>query len=91
MAESTNGLFLWGDDFEASLDGLEKIEKVGKQCTVIVINVSCKSGNFESKFCITVLKFAMHSMLGSCKQTKSNKGSRKYHAYISLTLDENLL
>lgn len=78
MADSTNGLLLWGDDFEASLDVLEDTEEVEEQCAVVVINVSWKSGNSESKFRITVLKFAMHSLLDLCKQTKSNKRWRKY-------------
>ena len=62
MADSTNGLFLWKDEFE----------EVEEQCVVIVINVSWKSDNSESKFRITVLKFAMHRLLDSRKQTKSN-------------------
>ena len=78
MANRPNGLFLWGDDFEAILDVLEDTEEVEEQFAVIVRNVSWKSGNSESKFRITVLKFAMHGLLGSCKQTKSNKHSRKY-------------
>ena len=78
MADSTIGLLLCGDDFKAILDVLEDTEEVEEQCVVIVRNVSWKSGNSESKFRITVLKFAMHSLLDSCKQTKSNKRSRKY-------------
>ena len=42
MADSTNGLFLWGDDFEAILDGLEDTEEVEEQCAVIVRIVSWK-------------------------------------------------
>ena len=78
MADSTNFQYLRGDDFEAILDVLEDSGEVEKQCTVIVGNVSWKRGNSESKFRITVLKFAMHSLLDSCKQMKSNKRSRKY-------------
>ena len=66
------------DDFKAILDVLEDTEEVEEQCAVIVRNVSWKSGNSESKFRITVLKFAMYGLLDSCKQTKSNKRSRKY-------------
>ena len=40
MADSTSGLFLWRDDFEASLDVLEGSEEVKEQCAVIVINVT---------------------------------------------------
>ena len=78
MADSLNGLTLWGDDFEAILNVLEDTEEVEEQCAVKVRNVSWKGGNSESKFRITVLKFAMHSLLDSCKQTKCNKCSRKY-------------
>ena len=78
MADSTNPQYLRGDDFEAILDVLEDTEEVEEQFAVIVRNVSWKSGNSESKFRITVLKFAMHGLLDSCKQTKSNKRSRKY-------------
>ena len=78
MADSTNPQYLRGDDFEAILDVLEDTEKVGEQFAVIVRNVSWKSGNSESKFRITVLKFAIHGLLDSCKQTKSNKRARKY-------------
>ena len=79
MAYSTNGQYQRGDDFEAILDVLEDTEEVEEQCAVIVRNVSWNSGNSESKFRITVLlKFAMHGLLDSRKQTKSNKRSRKY-------------
>jgi len=78
MADSTDGLFLWGDDFETILDVLEDTEEVEEQFAVTARNVSWKNGNFESKFRITALKFATHSLLDSCKQTKSNKRSRKY-------------
>ena len=74
MADSTNGQYLRGDDFETISDVLEDTEEVEEQCAVIVRNVSWKSGNSESKFRITVLKFAMHGLL----QTKFNKRSRKY-------------
>ena len=78
MADSTNGQYLRGDDFEAIFDVLEDTEEVEEQCVVIVWNVSWKSGNSESKFRITVRKFAMHGLLDFCKQTKSNQRSRKY-------------
>ena len=78
MADSTDSLFLWGDDFMAILDVLEDTEEVEEQFAVTVRNVSWKNSDFESKFRITVLKFATHSLLDSCKQTKSNKCSRKY-------------
>ena len=78
MADSTNGQYLRGDEFWSHLDALEDTEEVEEQCAVIVKNVSWNSGNSESKFRITVLKFAMHGLLDSCKQTKSNKRSRKY-------------
>ena len=78
MADSTNFQYLRGDDFEAILDVFEDTEEVEEQCAVIVGNVSSKRGNSESKFRITVLKFAMYSLLNSRKQTKSNKRSRKY-------------
>ena len=77
MADSTNGQYQRGDDFEAILDVLENTEEVGEQCAVIVRNVTWKSGNSESKFHIAVLKFAVHGLLDSCKQMKS-KRSRKY-------------
>ena len=32
MADSTNGLLLWGDDFEALLDVLKDNEEVKEQC-----------------------------------------------------------
>ena len=35
-----DGLFLWGDDFGAILDGLEDTEEVEEQCAVIVRIVS---------------------------------------------------
>ena len=63
MADSTNGQYLRGDDFEAILDILEDTEEVEVQCAVIVRNVSCKSGNSESKFRIAVLKFAWSARL----------------------------
>ena len=78
MADSTNFQYLRGDDFEAILDILEDSGEVEEQCAVIVRNVSWKRGNSESKSRITVLKFAMYSLHDSCKQTKSNKRSRKY-------------
>ena len=65
MADSTNGLLLWGDDFEAILDVLEDTEEVEEQCAVIVRNVSSKSGNSVSRFRITVFKFTMQSLLDS--------------------------
>ena len=77
MADSTNFQYLREDDFEAILDVFEDTEEVEEQCAVIVRNVSWKRGNSESKFRITVLKFAMYSLLDSRKQTKSNKRSRK--------------
>ena len=78
MADSTNFQYLRGDDFEAILDVFEDSGEVEEQCAVIVRNVSWKRGNSKSKFRITVLKFAMYSLLDSRKQTKSNKRSRKY-------------
>ena len=67
-----------GRRFWSHLDAWEDTEEVEEQCAVIVRNVSWNSGNSESKFRITVLKFAMHGLLDSCKQTKSNKRSRLY-------------
>ena len=67
-----------GRRFWSHLDDWEDTEEVEEQCAVIVRNVSWNSGNSESKFRITVLKFAMHRPLDSCKQTKSNKRSRLY-------------
>ena len=78
MADSANFQYLRADDFEAILDVFEDSGEVEEQCAVIVRNVSWKRGNSESKFRITVLKFAMYSLLDSRKQTKSNKRSRKY-------------
>ena len=80
-----------GRRFWSHLDAWEDTEEVKEQCAVIVRNVSWNSGNSESKFHITVLKFAMHGLLDSCKQTKSNKRLRLYNAYISLFFDENHL
>ena len=40
MADSTNGQYLRGDDFEAILDVLEDTEEEEEQCAVIVRNVS---------------------------------------------------
>jgi len=39
MADSTDGLFLWGDDFEAILDVLEDTEELEEQFAVTVRNV----------------------------------------------------
>jgi len=55
MADSTDSLFLWGDDFEAILDVLEDTEELEEQFAVTVRNVSWKNGNAESKFRITLL------------------------------------
>jgi len=40
MADSTDSLFLWGDDFMAILDVLEDTEEVEEQFAVTVRNVS---------------------------------------------------
>jgi len=40
MADSTDSLFLWGDDFVAILDVLEDTEEVEEQFAVTVRNVS---------------------------------------------------
>ena len=40
MADSSNGLLLYGDDFEAILDILEDTEEVEEQCVVIAGTVS---------------------------------------------------
>ena len=82
MADSTNPQYLLGDDFEAILDVLEDTEEVEEQFAVIVRNVSCKSGNFESKFRSTVLKFAMHPVCMVCSTRENKRNPTNAHANI---------
>ena len=84
MADSTNVQYLRGDDFEAILDVLEDTEEVEEQFAVIVRNVSCKSGNFESKFRSTVLKFAMHPVCMVCSTRVNKRNPTKARANIKL-------
>ena len=64
MADSTNGQYLRGDDFWNHFGRFGRHWRlVEEQFAVIVRNVSWKSSNSESKFRITVLKFAMHGLL----------------------------
>ena len=65
MADSTDDLCLWGYGLEAILDVFEDAEEVEEQFAVLFRNVSRRNGNFESKFRITVLKFATQSALDS--------------------------
>ena len=46
MADSTNSLFLWGDDFEAIINVLEDTEEAEEQCVVIVRKCKLKKLQF---------------------------------------------
>ena len=84
MADSTNPQYLRGDDFEAILDVLEDTEGVEEQFAVIVRNVSCKNGNFESKFRSSVLKFAMHPVCMICSIRVIKRNPTNARANIKL-------